>query len=155
MTNLRDGFNSLHGSPSELWKAYAMKLLASFSYFSLSLSFTLFLSDDFGFSDVEAGTIYGAWGALISIYGIFTGFLVDRMGVAQSLRLGFLITTIARLFIFLTTSRTVLLVMVLVVLPIGNSLGIPVLTTAIRRYTYESNRSFGKWIYFLSPIMKR
>ena len=49
------GFHSLSNSPSELYKAYMLKFLDSYSYFSFALIFTLFLSDEFGMSDVEAG----------------------------------------------------------------------------------------------------
>ena len=56
VSRLVAGVRSLQGSPNELWKAYALKFLDSYSYFSLSIIFTLFLSADFGFSDVHAGT---------------------------------------------------------------------------------------------------
>jgi len=55
LSKVTSGFMSLRGSPSELWKAYLLKFLDSYSYFSFSIIFTLFLSADFGFSDVEAG----------------------------------------------------------------------------------------------------
>ena len=71
LKNVLDGFGSLRGSPSELWRAYTLKFLDSYSYFSLSVVFTLFLSEDFGYSDYEAGTIYGVWGALVT-------FLIDN-----------------------------------------------------------------------------
>ena len=144
-----DGFRSLQGSPSELWKAYTLKFLDSYSYFSFSLIFTLFLSTDFGFSDVEAGTIYGAWGALITIYGLLAGFIIDNLGVASSLRVGFFLSLLARVFIFYTTSRMVLLFNVCVLLPMGNCLGIPVLTTGIRRYTNEENRGFAFGLFYV------
>ena len=84
------GFTSLKNSPPELYKVYALKFLDSYSYFSFSIIFTLFLSDDFGYSDIEAGTIYGAWGAMITVYGFCTGFLVDNFGVAKVRSLLFL-----------------------------------------------------------------
>ncbi len=60
LVQLSSGFSSLSGSPPELYKAYALKFLDSYSYFSFSIIFTLFLSEDFGFSDVAAGGVYGA-----------------------------------------------------------------------------------------------
>ena len=134
------GFASLRGSPPELYKAYILKFLDSYSYFSFSIIFTLFLSEDFGYSDVTAGSIYGLWGALITVYGLLAGPIVDRNGVAVSLRLGLALSLLARIFIFATTSRYVLLFNVCVTLPAGNCLGIPVLTTGIRRYTNERSR---------------
>ena len=144
-----NGFASLRGSPPELYKAYLLKFLDAYSYTSFSLIFALFLSEDFGFTDVQAGTYYGLWGALITLYGIMVGTLVDNIGVALSLRLGFLLSLIGRVCIFLTTSRVVLLINVLVTLPLGGCLGIPVLTTGIRRYTHKSNRGFAYGLFYV------
>lgn len=149
LKDVQQGFASLSGSPNELWKAYTLKLLDSYSYFSLSIIFTLFLSHDFGYSDVAAGTLYGAWGAMITIYGVFVGGIVDNLGVACSLRVGFALSLVARTWMFLTTSRTVLLFNIGVLLPMANCLGIPVLTTGIRRYTNELNRGFAFGLFYV------
>jgi len=148
-SKVREGFASLKGSPPELPKAYALKFLDSYAYFSFSLVFTLFLSSDFGFSDVEAGTAYGAWGALVTVFGLLTGFVIDSWGVAASLRVGFAISLVARTMIFLTTSRAVLYLNILVLLPLGNCLGIPVLATGVRRYTREESRGFAFGLFYV------
>ena len=71
--------------------------------------FTLFLSEDFSFSDFASGAIYGSWGALVTVYGLLNGFLVDNMGVAASIKVGFLLSLLARIAIFWTSSRPILL----------------------------------------------
>jgi hypothetical protein len=139
----------LSTSPCELWKAYILKFLDSYAYFSFSLVFTLFLSDDFNFTDVQAGAVYGAWGALITIFGWITGSIIDNWGVAKCLRLGFTISFISRLTVLLTTSKTVLLVCLLLTLPLGNCLGIPVLTVGVRRYTTKANRGFAFGLFYV------
>ena len=139
----------LSTSPRELWKAYLLKLLDSYAYFSFSLVFTLFLSDDFNFTDVQAGAVYGAWGALITIFGLITGSIIDNWGVAKCLRLGFSISLVSRLTLLLTTSKTVLLVCLLLTLPLGNCLGIPVLTVGVRRYTTKANRGFAFGLFYV------
>eukprot|EP00562_Extubocellulus_spinifer_P035344 CAMPEP_0178689216 /NCGR_PEP_ID=MMETSP0699-20121125/5418_1 /TAXON_ID=265572 /ORGANISM="Extubocellulus spinifer, Strain CCMP396" /LENGTH=557 /DNA_ID=CAMNT_0020334261 /DNA_START=167 /DNA_END=1841 /DNA_ORIENTATION=+ len=150
ISKVTSGFASLRGSPSELWKAYVLKFLDSYAYFSFSIIFTLFLSSDFGYSDVTAGTIYGAWGgALITIYGLVAGFIVDNIGVASSLRLGFALSLIARILIFATRRRSILLLNICLTLPLGNCLGIPVLTTGIRRYTNEASRGFAFGLFYV------
>lgn len=149
LSRMTTGFTSLKGSPSELWKAYAMKFLESFGYFSFSIVCTLFLSDDFGYSDMEAGTIYGAWGALITVYGVFGGYVQDNMGVAFSLRVGFMVSLLSRISMFITSSKPIILLNLFVLLPFGTSLGIPVLTTCIRRYTHESNRGFAFGLFYV------
>lgn len=149
LDRVKSGFQSLQGSPDELWTAYVLKFLDSYSYFSFSLIFTLFLSEDFGYSDVEAGTWYGAWGALITIYGLVTGVLIDNLGVARSLQLGFILTLISRIVIFTTSSRWILIAVICFPLPLGSCLGIPVLTVGIRRYTNEENRGFAFGLFYV------
>ncbi len=143
------GFTSLSNSPSELWKAYLLKFLESYAYFSFSLIFTLFLSDDFGMTDIQAGTVYGAWGALITVFGLFTGTVIDNLGVAKCLRIGFVLSFVTRVVIFACTSREVLLVCLLITLPFSNCLCIPVLTVGIRRYTTEENRGFAFGLFYV------
>ena len=143
------GFQSLKGSPSELYKAYALKFLDSYSYFSFSIIFTLFLSHDFGFSDIQAGVLYGLWGALTTLYGLLVGTLVDNLGVSKSLQLGFVLTLLARACIAFTTSKTMLLVQICGTLPLGNCLGIPVLTIGIRRYTHENAMGFAFGLFYV------
>eukprot|EP00580_Thalassiosira_gravida_P001210 CAMPEP_0201599428 /NCGR_PEP_ID=MMETSP0492-20130828/880_1 /ASSEMBLY_ACC=CAM_ASM_000837 /TAXON_ID=420259 /ORGANISM="Thalassiosira gravida, Strain GMp14c1" /LENGTH=531 /DNA_ID=CAMNT_0048061997 /DNA_START=185 /DNA_END=1780 /DNA_ORIENTATION=- len=149
LTKVASGFTSLSNSPPELHKAYLLKFLDSYAYFSFSLVFTLFLSDDFGMSDIQAGTIYGAWGALITIFGLFTGTVIDNLGVAKCLRIGFVLSFMSRVVILTCTSREVLLACLLITLPFSNCLGIPVLTVGIRRYTNEENRGFAFGLFYV------
>ncbi len=142
------GFTSLKGSPNELWIAFTLKFLDSYSYFSFSVIMTLFLSEDFGYSDYQAGTIYGLWGALVTLFGLTTGPIIDKLGVATSLRVGFLISFIAKCLIFITASRVKLL-LAIVLLSYGNCLGIPVLTVGIRRYTNSENQGFAFGLFYV------
>lgn len=74
-------------------------------------------------SDVQAGSIYGAWGALITVFGLFTGTVIDNLGVALCLRIGFVLSFGSRVTLFYCTSKSVLLVCVMVLLPFANCLG--------------------------------
>ena len=74
-------------------------------------------------NDVQAGSIYGAWGALITVFGMFTGSVIDNLGVARCLRIGFVLSFVSRLTLFLCTRRSVLLVCVMILLPLANCLG--------------------------------
>lgn len=143
-----EGFQSIRGSPSELYKCFLLKFLDSFSYFSFSLVFTLFLTADFGYSDLSAGTIYGVWGALVTLFGLLTGVIVDNLGVAASLRIGFVIQFIAKCLIFNTTSRLTLM-LAIALLSLGGCLGIPVLVIGIRRYSTEKNRGFNFGLFYV------
>ena len=83
------------------------------------------------------------------MYGVFIGFVIDRIGVSKSLRVGHIISLIGRAVTFFTSSRAVLLSMLFVVMPIGSSFGIPVLSTGLRRYTTVDNRSFAFSLFFV------
>ena len=67
---------------TQLWILYLLKLLESFAYFSLSYVLVLYLSEEFGYSDVAAGWVYGFFGMLISVYGVLVGFIIDQLGLA-------------------------------------------------------------------------
>ena len=150
MHQVREGCAALvRDSPRELWNVYLLKFLDSCAYFSLSIVFTLFLSHDFGYSDVQAGAIYGAWGAFITMYGLATGVVVDQMGVAMSLRMGFSVSLLSRCLLFATTSRRMMWLNIGCLLPLGNCLGIPVLTIGIRRYTKVQNRGFAYGLFYV------
>eukprot|EP00977_Amphora_coffeiformis_P003666 scaffold710_cov171-Amphora_coffeaeformis.AAC.35 len=98
---------------------------------------------------VEAGTWYGAWGGMITGLGLVTGVLIDNLGVARSLQLGFLLTLVSRILIFWTSSRFILIMTICTTLPLGSCLGIPVLTIGIRRYTNEENRGFAFGLFYV------
>lgn len=133
-----------------------------------SLIFTIYLTNEFGYDDIEAvfdayvsdrfnhsthvvpqaGVAYGLWGALTSAVGILMGCVIDSMGVRVSLCFSFTVSTIARFAIALTTNRTILQFCIYLALPIGQSMGIPVLLTAIRRYTTPKNRGFAFGLFY-------
>lgn len=145
--NISEGFKSIRGAPSELYLTFFLKFLDSFSYFSFSLIFTLFLTEDFGYSDIQAGTIYGGWGALVTLFGLLTGVVVDGLGVSKSLKIGFALQLVAKCVIFYTDSRITLMVAI-GALSLGGCLGIPVLSIGIRRYTNTKNRGFAYGLFY-------
>lgn len=60
----------------------------SFAYFSLALNLTIYLTDEFGITDQEAGWVYGLFGVAISITGLIFGVIIDKLGVRHSLWIG-------------------------------------------------------------------
>lgn len=81
LINFLKRYRSLHHAPKELWLVYFLKFLESYAYFSMSMNFVLFLTQEYNYKDVGSGTLYGVWGVLISVYGLLTGLLVDKIGV--------------------------------------------------------------------------
>lgn len=64
-----------------------MKVLESYSYFSMSLIYVVFLTDTFGVGDVAAGGSYGLWGMLTVAWGVLLGPVIDSLGTTALLAL--------------------------------------------------------------------
>eukprot|EP00937_MAST-01D_sp_MAST-1D-sp2_P006324 g6324.t1 len=135
-------FAALRRVPHYLWVIFLLKVLESFAYFSSMLNFTLYLSEEHGYSDSEAGWLYGTFGVLISAYGLLCGYLIDWLGVRRSLMLGSAVSASGRALFALAEARGALLLSVLFLMPLGMALGIPVLTIAVKRYSCDANRTF-------------
>lgn len=140
--------NSLKTCPKELYINFVLKFCESYNYFAMSQVLVIYLHEEFGFSDIQAGACYGMWGASITFWGLLTSWINDNLGVRLSLLVGFTISFFATLLIASTTSTIVLLITLFAILPLGTSMGIPMLTVGIRRYTNSSNRGFAFGLYY-------
>lgn len=144
----KSSLNSLKGCPRELYVNFCLKFCESYSYFAISQILIIYLHTEFGFSDIQAGATYGLWGATITMWGLFTAWINDRLGVRKSLMLGFVISATATFILATTESKKVLYAVLFGLLPLGNSMGIPMLTVGIRRYTNAENRGFAFGLYY-------
>eukprot|EP01035_Chromulina_nebulosa_P007795 gene7795-10534_t len=137
-----NGFQSLEGSARELYISFALKLFASYGYFALSQILVIYLHNEFGATDIEAGTIYGSWGLCITIWGLLTAYINDRLGVRRSLLIGFGISALASVVLAVARSKETVYWTLFVPLSLGNCMGIPMLTVGIKRLTTPINRGF-------------
>lgn len=142
-------FGQLMECPREIWFIYGLKFLEATAYFSASFILVKFLSEEVGMSDVDAGWVYGAWGMMVSVFGMMLGFAVDNLGVRKSLIAGGLILFISRLTMMFGTTQTVILAVLLVVYPLGAAFAIPVQTLALRRYTDERTQKFAFSLFYV------
>ena len=144
-----NAWHELKSSPKELYLIFILKFLESYSYFAIIYTLIIFLSDEYKYTDEEAGWSYGIFGMCTSLYGfIFGGFLIDNLGVRVSLILGCSILLVGRLLLVVSSSNLQILVILYTILPIGTCLGIPVMQIAIRRYTTENSRSLAFSIFY-------
>lgn len=141
-------FRSLETCPKELWVSFILKFCESYSYFAVSQILVIYLHTEFGCSDLEAGALYGLWGTAITFWGIATSCINDMMGVRRSLLIGFSSSCIATILLACATSKIFVYIVLLVLLPLGNSLGIPMLSVGIRRYTKKTQRGFAFGLFY-------
>ena len=116
------------------------QFIESFSYFSLSSILTLYFTDQFLYSDLEAGTVYSIYNFLLVGYGIILGQFVDRLGVKTSLIVGSILLVIGRAFLFVSTGSIFTLCIMFSLLSWGTSFVGPALQIAIKRVTNKLTR---------------
>ena len=76
------------------WVANFVELLERLAYYAVFIVITLYLSNVWGFSDVQAGWVAGAFSAMLYLLPTFTGAIADKMGFRNSILLAFLLLTI-------------------------------------------------------------
>lgn len=88
------------------------------------------------------------WGAIITLTGILTSWINDSLGVRKATLFGFFLSCISFIILGLTISLDVVYAIIFFLLPLGESMGIPMLTVAIRRCTTRKNRGFAFGLYY-------
>lgn len=132
-----------------------IQILESFNYFSLSITAADYLTGEFGVPDVQAGSIYGAWGMLIVLYGVLGGAVIDAVGIRGCLMFSAAATGAARTALALTRSKGVALFCFFVPAAVGGALGVPVLTIGVKRCSPPHPRGFAFSIFYVSSFSFR
>ncbi len=154
------------------WTANIVELLERLAYYAVFIVITLYLSDVWGFSDVEAGLVAGVFSASLYLLPTFAGAYADRIGFRSSIILAFFLLTIgygglgllptllesAGLVEYgMTTQFTGLteswlqwsIVPVLVFVIIGGAFIKAVISGTIARETTSENRAKGYAIFYM------
>ena len=76
------------------WVANAVELLERLAYYGVFIVLTLYLSNVWGFSDIEAGIISGLFSASLYLLPTFLGAYADKIGFRSSLMLAFAFLTL-------------------------------------------------------------
>ncbi len=76
------------------WVANSVELLERLAYYAVFIVITLYLSNVWGFSDIEAGVISGTFSALLYLLPTFMGALSDKIGFRSAIILAFLLLTL-------------------------------------------------------------
>lgn len=135
-------------APRELFIVLLLKMLSSYAYFSTLLVLSLWLTDEIGLSDIAAGWVYGVYGMATTVWGIVGGVAIDWMGVKVSIALGSALATVSRVILMSSVSKTTTIVVLWTALPLAESMGIPVMSVAIKRYTNQSNKQLGFSLFY-------
>lgn len=154
------------------WTANIVELLERLAYYAVFIVITIYLSNVWGFSDIEAGVIAGVFSASLYLLPTFAGAYADRIGFRSAIILAFFLLTIgygglgllptllesAGLVEYgMTTTFTGLneswlrwsIAPVLVFVIIGGSFIKAVISGTIARETTKENRAKGYAIFYM------
>ena len=76
------------------WVANLVELLERLAYYAVFIVITLYLSNVWGFSDIEAGVIAGLFSASLYLLPVFAGAYSDKIGFRKAIILAFTLLTI-------------------------------------------------------------
>ncbi len=148
-TTLREDLTELLDAPRELWIIYGATFFEYLGIFSLLPTLTLWLSQDFGFSDERAGWWAAAFSTVLTLLVFLIGAVADFIGVRRTLLLGFAIAAATRLFMASTTTSTWALISLFSFALAYASIS-PVLQTAVQRVSTPRTRSFAFSLWYVS-----
>ena len=154
------------------WTSASVELLERMAYYAVFIVLTLYLSNVYGFSDIEAGIVSGIFSATLSLLPTFSGALADRIGFRSSLLLAFALLSVGYLGLAvlptlfqsagmvdygLITTFTGLresplrwtVIPVLLIIVVGGSFIKAVISGTIARETTTTNRARGFSIFYM------
>ncbi|WP_372775761.1 MFS transporter [Mangrovibacterium sp.] len=154
------------------WVANSVELLERLAYYAIFIVITIYLSNVWGFSDIEAGAISGVFSGTLYLLPTFLGAYADKIGFRTAILIAFSLLTIGyaglgllptmlesaglvsygmdTVFNGLNTSPlrwTIVPVMVLIV--IGGSFIKSVISGTVARETTSETRARGYAIFYM------
>ena len=139
----------------EYWTIQMINLLDSFAYFAFLNIAIVFLSENLGFSDVNAGYIFAVFTTSVTLLLFFSGFVTDSLGIKKALYLAMALLLVSRGGITLygfypeLPYRDVMIWPLFLLLAPGTAMVQTVFQAAIRRYTSSRTRSAGFSMWYL------
>eukprot|EP01052_Picozoa_sp_SAG31_P028389 SAG31_NODE_2736_length_5167_cov_4.773283_3_plen_528_part_00 len=112
-----------------------LRLVDSFAYFTLNNIFTLHLTEVLGIGDAAAGALFGLRGGITMLFGVALGPVVDKLGVALTLPVAFILCGGGRWLFAVASTPTMAMIAVYGPMAIGHGLVGPALTIALKRAT--------------------
>jgi POT family proton-dependent oligopeptide transporter len=148
-------FKILKNVSKDFWLVNAIQFFDGLAYFSMITILSLYLTDNCGFSDMEAGAWTGIYTLFVTAFILAIGSIIDVIGINRSFLVGVGALAVARLGLgigpfFLKGEELNWAVRGLVVImAFGTAYMSPVVNTALRRFTDKTTRGTGFNMYYL------
>jgi len=145
MSSLSD----LWASPHQLWVVLGMKFFEGVAFFSLMYILTKYLSEELGFSDVETGWLFAFCNGMQFPFALALSFVLDAWGVKRMSMIGQFLLVIARLALWLSHSRWLIVFVLTIVYPMGTAALFPALVVGVKRFTTPQSRPYAFGIFYI------
>lgn len=160
IVNYFKDFGVLRETRSEYWGIQVINILDSTVFFAVLTIAVVLLSEDFGFSDINAGYVVTLYASLTTICLLFSGMVTDWLGVRKSFyvsQVGLLITRGAIVLVALKPDllpeyREAIVTVAFGLMAPFVAMVITVFQAANKRYTSGRSRSagFNLWYLFMN-----
>ena len=97
VTNYFSEFKILKDASRDFWLINAIQFCDGLAYFSMILSFSLYLTTNCGFNDIDSGAWVGIFTLYITAFVFAVGSICDTIGLRKSLFIGLSLLTVSRL----------------------------------------------------------
>jgi len=145
--------------PRHFWAANTVELFERAAYYGVFIGLVVYLTRNYGFSDVGAGWVAALFAAFIYLVPTFAGAWADKVGFRTALSLAFGLLSVGyfMLGIFGTTASRELLgvsgiqvmaVLSLMVIMTGGALVKPVISGTVAKSSDEHNRARAFSIFY-------
>jgi MFS family permease len=149
----REGFHPT------FWVANGMELFERLAYYGQAIAFMIYMRNNLGFTEAEAGTLSGIFGGVIYLLPVLAGTLADKWGFRRAFTVAF---TILALGYFLIGSLGMsvfagiygghapywLLMAFILLTALGGSFIKPSVLGTVAVTTTEKTKSFGFAVYY-------
>ncbi len=153
ISKLKSGFHST------FWVANIMELFERLAYYGQQIVFMIYMRNDLGFSEVEAGQLSGLFGGLLYLLPILGGTLADKWGFRRAFNVAFSILAIGYFLIgsigmnifhgiYGNMNQYWLMMIFLILTAFGGSFIKPSVLGTVAVTTKEETKSLGFAIYY-------
>ncbi|MEG1260881.1 MAG: MFS transporter [Akkermansia sp.] len=166
-------FKILGTISKDFWLTNGIQFFEGLSYFSLITIFTLYLTDNCGFSDIASGAWVSIFTLYVTAFVLAVGSICDVIGIKKSFYIGLGLLLISRLglwlapmycqgdvasivngaigtsFQFKFSVEQITVMSSILVMSLGTAFIGPVTQAALRRFTSARTRATGFNIYYI------
>ena len=138
----------LWGSPRELYMLYISKILEYGAYGAINLTFILYLHEDCGLTDVQAGLYIMVFSMSLTVCSMLIGAVCDAIGIKRTLLLGTGIMLASRISLPFIDNAYIVTFTSFLPMAIGMGILLPVLSVGIKYYTTTAGAALGFALFY-------